>query len=65
MHNLPLAVVVVVVVIVVPAVPALPAEVAVYLPGRLRMVKKQSELTAADRAKVQFLIIVCILFLIA
>jgi hypothetical protein len=64
MHYLPLTIVVVAV-IVVPPVPALPAEVAFYLPGRLRVVKKQSELAAADRAKVQFLIIVCILFLIA
>jgi hypothetical protein len=35
---LPLAVSIVVVVLVVPSIPALSTEVAVYLPGRLRMV---------------------------
>ena len=43
--NLPpavIAIVFVIVVIVVPPVPALPAEVALYLPGRFGMVKKQS-----------------------
>ena len=40
-NILPLAVIVVVV-IVVPPVPALPAEVALYLPGRFGVVKKQS-----------------------
>jgi hypothetical protein len=35
---LPLAVSIVVVVLVVPSIPALSTEVALYLPGRLRMV---------------------------
>jgi hypothetical protein len=35
---LPLAVSIVVVVLVVPSIPAVSAEVAIYLPGRLRMV---------------------------
>jgi hypothetical protein len=35
---LPLALTIVVVVLVVPSIPALSTEVAIYLPGRLRMV---------------------------
>ena len=62
---LPLALTIVVVVLVVPSIPALSTEVAVYLPGRLRMVIEHAQLAITDRAKVQLFIIICILFLIA
>ena len=62
---LPLALTIVVAVLVVPSIPALSTEVAVYLPGRLRVVIEHAQLAITDRAKVQLFIIVCILFLIA
>lgn len=58
-------VIVIVIVVVILLIPAFPAEVALYLPNWFRMVKKQSELAAADCAKVHFFNIVRILFLIA
>ena len=54
-----------IVVVIVPSIPALSTEVAVYLPGRLRVVIEHAQLAITDRAKVQLFIIVCILFLIA
>jgi hypothetical protein len=56
---------VVFVVVVVPIIPALPTQVSLYLPGRLRVIKEQSKLAVADRAKVQLFIIGGILLLIA
>ena len=62
----PLAVtIIIIVVVVVLSIPALSTEVAVYLPGRLRVVIEHAQLAITDRAKVQFFIMVCILFLIA
>lgn len=54
-----------IIIIVVLSIPALSTEVAVYLPGRLRVVIEHAQLAITDRAKVQLFIIVCILFLIA
>jgi hypothetical protein len=46
-------------------VPALPAQVPLYVPSRLGMIIEHTQLAAADSAKVRFLVMVGVFFLVA